>query len=401
MADIAGDQAKSNESSNRIGKMAGKNVKAERDISEFNTTKDFVMRTAIAAGILAAVQLTGCAGIGPKTVARDRFDYVSAISESWKRQTLLNLVKTRYLDAPVFLDVASVINQYSLENEVSLGASGEFYNKGESSFISPEIGVRGRYTDRPTITYNPLMGENFARSLLKPIPNTSILLLVQSGYPIDLVLRICIQAVNGLKNRFSTRFGGRKADPEFYEALTLLRQIQMTDGMALRSRPVDNKETVVMSFREPKTEDQAMKQKRLLHLLGLEADAREFSVVYGAFPVNEKEIAILSRSMIQVMSEYASYIEVPPSDIAEGRVHAPQQESVEAETRFPPMIRVRNGASKPDDTFVAVRYRNRWFWIDDRDSDSKSAFYFLMVMFSFTEKADIRQAAPILTVPTN
>jgi len=25
----------------------------------------------------------------------------------------------------------------------------------------------------------------------------------------------------------------------------------------------------------------------------------------------------------------------------------------------------------------------------------------LMVMFSFTEKGDIRQAAPILTVPTN
>jgi hypothetical protein len=158
---------------------------------------------------LAAVHLAGCAGIGARTVARDRLDYVSAISESWKRQTLLNLLKTRYQDAPIFLDVASVIGQYSLEQEVGLGVSGEFYNKGEPSFIGPEIVARGRYTDRPTITYNPLMGKDFARSLLKPIPVGSILLLVQSGYPIDHVLRICIQAINGLKNRFSTRFGGR------------------------------------------------------------------------------------------------------------------------------------------------------------------------------------------------
>ena len=48
------------------------------------------------------------------TVARDRFDYITAISDSWKAQMLLNVVKLRYADAPVFLDVASVITQYWL-----------------------------------------------------------------------------------------------------------------------------------------------------------------------------------------------------------------------------------------------------------------------------------------------
>jgi hypothetical protein len=37
------------------------------------------------------------------------------MSESWKRQMLLNMVKIRYMDARVFLDVASVIYQYSVE----------------------------------------------------------------------------------------------------------------------------------------------------------------------------------------------------------------------------------------------------------------------------------------------
>ena len=97
---------------------------------------------------LAAVHLAGCAGIGARTVARDRLDYVSAISESWKRQTLLNLLKTRYQDAPIFLDVASVIGQYALEQEVGLGVSGEIYNKGEPSFFGPEITARrGTRTD--------------------------------------------------------------------------------------------------------------------------------------------------------------------------------------------------------------------------------------------------------------
>ena len=50
--------------------------------------------------------LTGCGGIGPKTVSRDRFEYADAISEYWKRQMLLNMVKIRYSDTPVFLDVA-------------------------------------------------------------------------------------------------------------------------------------------------------------------------------------------------------------------------------------------------------------------------------------------------------
>ncbi len=30
------------------------------------------------------IALSACASVGPGTVARDRFDYISAISDSWK-----------------------------------------------------------------------------------------------------------------------------------------------------------------------------------------------------------------------------------------------------------------------------------------------------------------------------
>jgi hypothetical protein len=47
---------------------------------------------------------------------------------------------------------------------------------------------------------------------------------------------------------------------------------------------------------------------------------------------------------------------------------------------------------------VAVRYRDSWFWIDDRDHPSKAAFNFLMLLFSLTETGST-QSAPLVTVP--
>ena len=354
----------------------------------------------MAALILLAALFAGCAGIGPKTVARDRFDYVSAISESWKRQTHLHLVKTRYLDAPVFLDVGSVINQYAIEQEVGVGVSGEFYNRGEPSFISPEVGVKGRYTDRPTITYNPLMGENFARSVLKPVPNSAILLLVEAGYPIDYVLRICVQTINGLDNRRSGRVTLRAADPEFYELLSLLRRIQEMEAICVRAISVDGKETLSVLFRPP-NEALTADLKRAMELLGLDPDAREFRVVSGSFATSNREIAILGRSMLQIFSAYASFIDVPESHVSQGRVVAAEQDNLATAAGFPPLIQVRSGSSKPNDVFVAVPYRDHWFWVDDQDIHSKGTFFFLMILFSFTERGVSGQAAPIVTIPTN
>src|SRR5687767_12903841 len=50
--------------------------------------------------------LVGCGGIGPRSIANDRFDYTETLSVSWKQQMLANMVKLRYGDTPVFLDVA-------------------------------------------------------------------------------------------------------------------------------------------------------------------------------------------------------------------------------------------------------------------------------------------------------
>src|SRR4029434_7666905 len=149
--------------------------------------------------LLVVFGIAGCASIGPGTVTRDRFDYTAAVSESWKSQMLLNLVKLRYGDTPVFLDVGQIISGYTVEG--TLSASGTIFS---TSGVVPgvpdnsvSLGAQGRYTDRPTITYAPLVGERFARSMMTPLPPPAILSLIQGGYPVAAGLRLAAPHVHG------------------------------------------------------------------------------------------------------------------------------------------------------------------------------------------------------------
>lgn len=347
--------------------------------------------------LLIALFNFGCSGIGPKTVARDRFDYVSAISESWKRQTLLNLVKIRYADAPVFVDIASVINTYELQGQVQLGATWADAPLTNTQNLSGS----GRYTDRPTITYSPLAGESFTRKLMTPIPVTGLLFLLQAGYPADYIFRICVQTINGLNNSYGARLTGRDMDPEFLELITLLRELQNHGGLGMRIKPKkdDSSEAMVMFFRPMDDETFAEKVVRVKDLLGVAPEHREIHVVYGSFASNDQEIAILSRSMLQIQIDFASYINVPQKHIDAGEV-MPSRNKDSVAKALPPLVQVFSDGSKPKDTHAAVRYLDHWYWINRSDYSSKTMFTFLMLLFSLTEQG-AAQGAPIVTVPTN
>ena len=333
--------------------------------------------------------------MGPATVPRDRFDYINAISDSWKRQMLLNLLKVRYTDAPVFLDVASVINSYSLEGDISL--AGQYAPVGRGDTFAG-VGATGKYVDSPTITYAPLRGDTFARSLMAPIPTSGILHLVQSGYPADLVLRVCVSSINGLENAYGGPGNPRAGDPKFFELLAAMRTDQSAGGMGMRMKPVGDKQALVLFLRPATEADVAIPNQRIRELLGLNAEAREFTVTYGAYPASDTEIVLLSRSMLQIMVDLASYIDVPPIDAAEGRVYVPSRGP--EETRLaPPLLKVHQGDAAPQDAYAAVHYRDHWFWIDDRDVRTKAMFNFLMFMFALTETGGPQIQAPVVTIP--
>jgi hypothetical protein len=152
-----------------------------------------------------------------------------------------------------------------------------------------------------------------------------------------------------------------------------------------------------MFFRGKGRRDTVPEAKLVREILGLNPDALDFRVAYGAVAADDREIAMLTRSMLQIMVELASYIEVPEKDVREGRVYG---SSEEVDAGAPPLIRIRSGSSHPKEAFVSVSYRDNWFWIDDTDVPSKRVFSFLMMLFSLTETGS-REGAPIVTVPTN
>ena len=348
--------------------------------------------------ILVAVLLVlfGCSGMGAPTVPRDRFDYTAAISDSWKNQMLFNMVKIRYGDAPVFLDVSSVISQYQVAGGVNLGAT---INYSPSSG-SGTLGWAGTYAERPTITYTPIMGDKFARSMMSPIPPPAILSLIQAGYPVDLVFRLMVQEINGVRNRFGGEARAQSAEPEFYSLVEKMRRIQSSGAIGMRFVRKEKEEATFMVMRgdrDPSIESLSAEVRKTLRL---DPHAKEFNVVYGAVSKDDKEIAILTRSILEVIIDLSADIEVPAAHVDERRVGPTRVEEAVKEGRILPLIRIHSSSKKPDDAFVSIPYRNSHFWIDDRDLMSKKIFSFLMFVFTLVETGE-KGTAPIVTVPTN
>ncbi len=339
--------------------------------------------------------ISGCAGIGPGKVPRDRFNYATALSDSWKSQMLLTIVMIRYGDSPVFLDVASIISQYSLETEVD----GNLFWTSPPYQHEQEIGGSATYTDRPTITYTQLSGEAYARTLMKPIPVSAILNLINGGYSIDLVLRLGIHSINDIRNR---HYGGsareRKADPEFYPLIEKMLRAQQAQALGLRLQQSGTETNILFVFR--KTDDAGVQEdlRSIRDMLGLNHQAMEFTVLAGSIAKNDTEIAILTRSLSEILIDLGSDVHVPASHVDERRTSPALVETMEDGTVIDPLIHIHSSQNKPPDAFASVSYRGYWFWIDDKDLPSKQRFSFLRAVFALTETGGA-QGAPIVTIP--
>lgn len=335
---------------------------------------------------------TGCHNTGPKSITRDRWLYSDAISRSWQDQMLLNMVKLRYGDAMIFVDITSIINQYSVAGEVRVNAQDDFSGGG---FVN--AGTTGRYEDRPTISYAPMTGEKFSRSMLTPMRPASLLALVQAGWRVDYVFDIAVQSVNGVSNRASAAMFGRDEDPEFLELLNLLHDMQMASCLSLRVNARPEGEAVTMRFHVVGNAEIERKLTRVREILHLNPEAVEFDVVYGAVPENDAQIAILSRSITEIVLELAYDVDIPQVHIDEGRAMPTTHDLSVPPSERPLQMRVHSQQDEPMDAQVKIHYRGYWFWIDDRDLQSKRVFTFLIFLVSMAEGADVN-AGPAVTI---
>jgi len=340
--------------------------------------------------------LAGCTHIGPKTVTVDRFDYSSAIADSWKQQTLLNIVKMRYMDLPVFVDVASIVAGYSLETGLTVGGS-----LPETSALggnTATLGGSARFTDRPTITYVPLTGEKFLRGLITPIDPKHIFFMLQAGYPADFILGLTVESLNGVRNRSTAGGTVREVDPEFVRVLGLLRDVQAAGAFGMRVEEDKAKgSTAVLFFRrDDVSADIAEKTAEIRQLLKLPADQQKYVLAYSPVRGAENELAVNSRSMLQIMAAFASYLDVPEAHLKD-QWAMPAVENSATESRQD-MVKIHSSKEEPADAFAAVHYRGHWFWVDDGDWRTKRALTAVMFFFTLAETGS-SDRLPLITIP--
>ena len=101
-------------------------------------------------------------------------------------------------------------------------------------------------------------------------------------------------------------------------------------------------------------------------MLALDPEAREFNLAFGATPTNDKEIAMVTRSILEILAEASGGVEVPAADVEEGRATKTTGAIDLGGAGKRVLVRVRSSADKPSprDAHVVIRYREKWFWVD-------------------------------------
>jgi hypothetical protein len=343
---------------------------------------------------LAAAMLAGCASLGPQTVAVDRFDYSSAIADSWKEQTLLNIVKIRYLDLPVFVDVSSIVAGYSLQTGVSV--NGVVSSRGAVQGDYGGLGGQAIYTERPTITYVPMTGDKFLRGLITPIDPKNIFFMLQSGYPADFILGLSVESLNGLRNRSAVVGSPRPADPEFLRLLQLLREVQMAGGVAMRVEPDKGKgaAAVLILRGDDLPEDVQRKGAEVRRLLKLAEDQQRFVLTYSPMRGVNDELAVNSRSLLQILQAFAGQVEIPEAHVHDKRATAGRDDDGAAQG----IGRIRSGPKRPESAYVAIPYQGQWFWVENADWQTKRALSAVMFFFTLADTGNADKL-PLITIP--
>ena len=187
----------------------------------------------------------------------------------------------------------------------------------------------------------------------------------------------------------------RAADPEFEQLIRAMHEVQKSGAVGMRIEHDKDGDTSIMIFEDRGDPDVREQLRSIRKLLRLDPLAREYRIAFGRIAKDSREIAMLTRSMIQIMVELSSFTEVPAEHLAKGFVAPRLSEEKIARSAF----RIRSSKERPETAFALVRYLDHWYSIAHGDVRSKVAFTLLLFLSSLTE-SDKEVSPPMVTIPT-
>lgn len=412
-------------------------------------------RAGNAAILCATVLAAGGCSVGPQVLPRDRIRYNEAVKASSEEQLLLNIVRLRYTDTPSSVGVSSVADQYELTRGLGLtpfftsAAGGQAFG-GYRGAILPQATIGA--ASRPTLTYTPQDDQDFTRRLFTPLSLDAVASLSKTTWTTATVFRLWLENMNWVSNAETASGPTPREPPEFAEFLAGIQALQRLidrkfatisieeeddpasdglppkkvkaeaavaaakEGLELRKdgggdwRVVRKKQQPTLRF------DEAAKGEpdfqTFCRAFALDPDRTSFKFTTtkldpyfkGETKGKLEKLDLETRSLLQVLFFVAHGVDVPPPHAASGiapQTFGPGGQLFDWNQVLDGLFKVcwAEGKKPPPEAHVAVCYKGYWFYIDERDRDTKATFALLVELSRLQLSTDKGGSAPILTLP--
>ena len=395
--------------------------------------------------VAAWAGISGC--LGPKAVRYTRLRYNEVVRDTNDQQLLINIVRLRYADSPIFIDLPNITSQFEIAGRGNyLGGYGN-QTPGRASLGYGELSLR----DTPTLSYHPREGREIAKSLLTPL-STDLFIVVNAGANLEELLLFSMNDINDVPNApGATVLIPPVADDNslFLRGIGLLAELRARDATELafgtdedtegasepipkglvQGRDLLNAAKDGYVYR-PQGEGQVTLLKRekglylrirdpYVHSPEMEEVARIFRLIPGlskyrlkseltdeanrrlASPLGDDTIYVNMRSVLQIMTFLSKGVCVPEEHVRSGIVPVtpgPDGQPFDWTQVTAGNFLVHAQKHRPRTAEVAVHYRGYWFFIAPNDVNSRAALAILEIVFALQE-SDGKSVGPLLTLP--
>ena len=391
---------------------------------------------------LLAVAIGGCASMTARQLEEEHVAFNTAVAEAMDRQMLLNIVRLWHSEPTQWMQVASI----NTSVEYSVGIA------GDAAFSSGQtrggVAANGRYSYRPTLTFNPLEGEQLARELMSPVQVESLVNLVSAGWPVSWLFFLVVDRCEDIGSfDVSERFGVVAGDERFGRLLDLCDELERRQLMSLMLSQIPvvwNAEPIapeavsigaIASARSdhcryvrredgrydymsveiapvfqmyPALEDKPL-GKELLALLRLDEEPNAYRLVTVDSPlIANTTVSVQTRSLMSVLrllsfgvSDGAASTVLPASD-GPGSIYLglarSDGEDAQIKDEVSRFFRVHRSASRPEKAAIEVLQEGSWYWIAADDRLSKQLFSLVRDLYDLQVKSQ-PGGRPVLTIP--
>jgi hypothetical protein len=385
--------------------------------------------------------------VGPTAIKQTRLRYNEAYRKTNDEQLLLNIVRLRYADSPVFIDLSNIASQF--ESALIGGGAGglDGQGPGPTRLGTGEIHLR----DAPTLSYQPREGNDMGKELLTPL-TAELLRLFSPGSSFEQFLTIAVNDINDVPNApLATGLTPRIPDDnaEFRHIVCLVLNLQQRRLIELGIGTYDGDSFDAIPAAEVKAADmlkaakegyafriqgeQAVLHRRekrlvlqiapeamddpavleLVTLLKLRPGESSYKILTesdeDAHPedlpsvLGSEQIALNMRSMLEIFAFLAKGVEVPETHVRDRSAPTtigPDGCPFDWTGLTAGVFHVRSSRHRPRDAEVAVYYRGYWFYIDSQDTHSRSTLALVEILHAL-EESNAVQSGPLLTLPIN